>query len=62
MGNNVNYSGPGLLTILTAIFVVAKIWGKISWSWWWVFSPIWIPISVGLFVIILMVIIGAFLK
>ena len=27
---------------LTLIFVVAKLWGKISWPWWLVFAPIWI--------------------
>jgi hypothetical protein len=30
---------PGLLTI---VFVIAKITGYISWSWWAVFSPIWV--------------------
>ena len=29
-------------TILTIIFVVLKLMGKISWSWWWVLSPVWI--------------------
>lgn len=30
---------PGLLTIL---FIALKLIGVISWSWWWVLSPIWI--------------------
>jgi hypothetical protein len=30
------------ISILTLIFVVGKIWGYLDWSWWWVFSPIWI--------------------
>jgi hypothetical protein len=36
----VSISFGGLLTI---VFVAAKLWGKIDWSWWWVCSPIWAP-------------------
>ena len=32
----------GLPTILTVLFVVLKVFDKIDWSWWWVFSPLWI--------------------
>lgn len=35
-----------LLSILTIIFVVAKIWGPLTWSWLWVLSPLWIPIAI----------------
>ncbi len=31
---------PGVFTIITIIFVIAKLWGKIDWSWFWVFSPL----------------------
>ena len=34
----------GLTGLLTVLFAAAKLWGKIDWSWWWVFSPLWIPI------------------
>jgi len=27
---------------LTIVFVVLKLIGVIDWSWWWVFSPLWI--------------------
>lgn len=36
------YNGIGLGGLLTIIFVIAKLFGKISWSWWWVFAPLWI--------------------
>lgn len=36
-GSSIGFSG-----ILTIIFVIAKILGLIDWSWWWVFSPLWI--------------------
>jgi len=28
--------------LLAIIFVVLKMLGTIDWSWWWVFSPLWI--------------------
>ena len=50
MADNKNTSnGIGLGTILCLIFLTLKLggWGVVAtWSWWWVFSPIWIPTSV----------------
>jgi hypothetical protein len=42
-----------LIPLLTVIFVIAKITGHLAWSWWWVFSPLWIGIPVALCVIFL---------
>lgn len=36
-------SGIGFCGLLTIVFVIFKLLGKITWSWWWVFAPIWIP-------------------
>jgi len=41
----------GFAIILTFIFAVLKLAGKIAWSWWWVFSPVWTIL--GLIVLIL---------
>ena len=30
-------------TLLTVMFVLLKVFGRIDWSWWWVFSPLWLP-------------------
>ena len=30
----------GLVEVLTVIFVVLKLVGVISWSWWLVFAPL----------------------
>ena len=35
-----------LPTLLTVAFVVLKLCNVIAWSWWWVLSPIWIPIAI----------------
>ena len=57
--------GLSLSSILTIIFVIAKLLGVINWSWWLVLLPS--IISVGLWVlfivvVLLIVIIGALLE
>ena len=37
-------SGLGLGSILTIIFVLAKLGGYVAWSWWVVFAPVWVPV------------------
>lgn len=46
--------GISFLGVLTIAFIVLKLCGVISWSWWWVLSPIWIPLafSVGIWIIL----------
>ena len=47
--NNKGSQGLGLGTILFLIFLTLKLggWGVVAtWSWWWVFSPILIPIAI----------------
>ena len=46
--------GGGFLAVLTIIFVIAKLWGVVDWSWWLVFLPIFI--SCGIFILIISVI------
>jgi len=36
-------SGSGVAGCLTIVFVLLKAFGLLDWSWWWVFSPLWIP-------------------
>ncbi len=50
--------GIGFLSILTLIFITLKLLKKIDWSWWWVLSPIWIPICVWILIIIIVLIAG----
>ena len=52
--NNINSIGIG--TILFLIFLVLKLggWGIVAtWSWWWIFSPLYIPILIILFLYII---------
>lgn len=39
--------GGWFVSVLTLIFVVAKLLGLINWSWWLVFSPMIISFSLG---------------
>mgnify|MGYP000119565136 CR=1 FL=1 len=40
-------------TVLFLIFLVLKLTGTIAWSWWWVTSPLWIPVAIILVVLII---------
>lgn len=44
MSTRIVCQGPGFLSLLTIVFVVAKLCDKITWSWLWVFCPIWISL------------------
>ena len=48
----INCGGFG--TLLTIVFVVLKLTGVITWSWWLVFLPM--IISWGLFLLVLLVV------
>jgi hypothetical protein len=51
MSNNSNSSsGLGIGMILFLIFMVLKLTGYITWSWWYVTLPLWGPISLVLVV------------
>jgi len=34
-------SGIGFFGLLTVLFIGLKLTGFITWSWWWVLSPLW---------------------
>lgn len=38
--------GPGLPTCLTLIFITLKLTHVIAWSWFWVLSPMILPLLV----------------
>lgn len=49
--------GVGFLGLLTVAFVVLKLTHFIDWSWWWVWSPLWLPVALvlGVCVVVLLV-------
>lgn len=50
-------NGHGVSTLLLVAFVVLKLTGHITWSWIWVLSPYWLPLSIILVLLIAYVII-----
>ena len=50
----------GVLTVLFVVFLVLKLTGNIDWSWWWVTSPLWIPVAAIFVLIVLILILNKF--
>lgn len=45
------------LELLLVAFVVLKLVGLINWSWWWVLSPVWIPVCIFAVIVLAIVIV-----
>lgn len=48
MDNMVEKSGTSVLFLLFIIFLILKLTGTITWSWWYVTMPLWISFAFGL--------------
>ena len=57
MNNTANNSGISLCGVLFVVFLVLKLTGVITWSWWWVTAPLWIPCALSAVVLIIVLII-----
>lgn len=42
-------------TVLFMVFLILKLVGVISWSWWWITAPLWMPTA---FMVILAITFG----
>lgn len=56
--NSSSSAGIGFTGLLTIVLIVLKLLGEITWSWWWVLSPLWIPASIGILILVIMLIIA----
>lgn len=56
--NNGGSGGIGFVGLLTIVFIVLKLLGKITWSWVWVLSPIWITCVIALIISVIVVILA----
>lgn len=43
--------GIGSVSLLGVAFIVLKLAGVISWSWWWVLAPFWAPVGLAAIVV-----------
>ena len=58
--NEVNVSiGGGFSGLLFIAFLILKLCNVITWSWWWVTAPLWIPVAFVLVVLIIYLIVLA---
>lgn len=42
--------GVSFLSLLTIAFIVLRLTGHIDWSWFWVLSPLLIPVILGILI------------
>lgn len=56
--NQTNSFEVSLPTLLFVVFLILKLTDNIDWSWWWVTSPLWIPIAAVLVLIVLIMILN----
>lgn len=60
--NSTKSGGIGFCGLLTILFIALKLTKVITWSWWWVLAPMWIPFAIVLLFIIFGAIFVAFKK
>ncbi len=66
MNNQVNKTsikvGSPAIVVLTIVFVILKLTGVITWSWWFVLAPLWVPVALFLLIVLGVVIFTIFNK
>ncbi len=48
----INKALPSFVELLAILFIGLKLGNVIDWSWWWVFSPLWISWLIIIFAFI----------
>lgn len=51
--NNNSSGGIGVTGLLLITFIVLKLTEVIAWSWLWVLSPAWIPLSILIIILVI---------
>lgn len=59
--SNVSLVNSNILTIMFTVFLTLKLTGNIDWSWWWVTSPLWLPIVIAFGIVGVIFIISVFM-
>ena len=58
MNNKQSSGGIGFAGLLTIVFIILKLCGIITWSWWWVLSPLWISAILWVIVVVIVLFVG----
>ena len=57
-----NSGGIGFFGLLTIVFITLKLTDHIDWSWWWVLAPLWMPITLIIVIVLLILSAGGRVK
>lgn len=60
--SNNSTGGIGFCGLLSIVFIILKLTHFIDWSWWWVLSPLWLPLAAVLSIILVVLVLKAILK
>lgn len=44
--------GIGFAGLLAILFIALKLCHVVTWSWWWILAPIWIPFGIGALILL----------
>lgn len=55
----VRSGGISFLGLLTIVFIAAKLVGAISWPWWAVLAPLWIPYAIAMLIVVVVLLAAA---
>lgn len=58
--SNVRGGGISFTGLLAIVFITLKLTGYITWSWFWVLSPFWIPLAFLGTILLLVMVVGLF--
>ena len=58
MNNKQASGGIGFAGLLTIVFITLKLCGIITWSWWWVLSPLWISAILWVILVTIVLLVG----
>lgn len=58
MSSSNSGGGISLCGVIFIILLILKLFGVISISWWWVFSPLIIGFTIGLIFLIILILIS----
>lgn len=47
--------GIGFCGLLAIAFIVLKLCGVINWSWIWVLAPLWMPVILVIFIVLILI-------
>lgn len=63
---NLKNTQLGIWGLVFLVFLVLKLTGNLQWSWWWITSPLWLPLllfvalSTLLFLVVVVLILFGF--